>query len=141
MLDKPDFPLRVFYDGACPVCAAEIEHYGRRDREKKLVPVDISSSDFAAAAYGIPLADFLYQLHAIDRRGRVYRGVDAFWAIWQAFPASTLYGFLGSLVVLPGVNGLARLCYRGFARIRTVLPKRKSSCATGSCRIGKDRPP
>lgn len=138
MPDKPEFPLRIFFDGSCSVCATEITRYGRQDLEGNLVLVDISASEFDANRYGIPLADFLYQMHAIDRRGKVYRGVDAFWAIWQAFPASTLYGFLGTLVALPGVNGIARLCYRAFAHLRTYLPKRE--CTTGSCRIGRGRP-
>lgn len=135
----PQFPLRIFYDGSCSVCAAEIGHYGRRNHGGRLVPVDISAPDFDPAPYGITLADLMYQLHAIDRAGRIYRGVEAFWAIWQAFPASTFYGLLGTFVTLPGIRGAARLCYRGFARIRRYLPKRRDLCSTDVCRIGRGR--
>jgi predicted DCC family thiol-disulfide oxidoreductase YuxK len=141
MLQKPEFPLRVYYDGACSVCATEIERYGRRDRAGRLVLVDISDPSFDPAPLGIPLDVLMYQMHVIDRTGRVYRNVEAFWAIWQAFPASTLLGLMGALVMLPGVNTVARLCYRGFARIRKYLPKRRDACTTGSCRIGRNRPP
>lgn len=140
MLTKPEFPLRVFYDGACAVCATEVERYGQRDRAGQLVLVDISDPAFDPAPFAISLAEFMYQMHAIDQAGRVYRGVEAFWAIWQAFPASSLYGFLGVLVTLPVVNPLARLCYRGFARIRQYLPKRAGACKEGSCRIGRGKP-
>ncbi len=78
-------------------------------------------------------------MHAIDRNGTVYRNVEAFWAIWQAFPASTLLGLLGALITMPVVKPIARLCYKGFARIRKYLPKRDVACTTGSCRIGKGR--
>lgn len=131
----PLFPLTVFYDGACSVCAAEMTHYRRKNHGGRLVFVDIGAPDFDSTPYGINLADFMAQMHAIDDAGCVYRGVEAFWAIWQAFPASTPYGFLGTLVMLPGVNTLARLGYRGFARIRKYLPRRPPSCEGGTCRI------
>jgi predicted DCC family thiol-disulfide oxidoreductase YuxK len=136
----PAFPLKVFYDGSCIVCATAVERYGRRDRAGRLVLVDASLPDFDPAPYGISRAEFMYEMHVIDRNGRVYRGPEAFWAIWQAFPASTFYGFLGLLVTLPGMSTLARLVYRGFARIRRFLPKRKDACPDGSCRIGKEKP-
>jgi len=137
---KPRFPLRIFYDGSCSVCAAEVERYGRLDQEGRLILVDISAPDFKPACHGISLAEFMYQMHTIDQAGRVYKGVDAFWAIWQAFPASTLFGLLGTVITLPVINPIARLCYRGFAGIRKYLPKRGDDCTAGSCRIGKDKP-
>ena len=137
MPTKPDFPLRIFYDGSCSVCATEVERYGRMDREGRLILVDISAQGFEPADMGITLDEFMYQMHVIDHAGTVYCNVDAFWAIWQAFPASTLLGLMGMLITLPVINTFARLCYRGFARIRKYLPKRYAACATGSCRIGK----
>ncbi|HEY5974920.1 MAG TPA: DCC1-like thiol-disulfide oxidoreductase family protein, partial [Geobacteraceae bacterium] len=88
---------------------------------------------------GITLEAFMHEMHAIDRDSRVYRGVDAFRAIWQAFPASTLYGLLGALVKLPGVHLLARLAYWCFARLRRYLPKTRDACRDGSCRLGPPR--
>jgi predicted DCC family thiol-disulfide oxidoreductase YuxK len=101
------------------------------------VLIDISAPDFKPEMYNISLPVFMYELHVIDRQGHIYTGVEAFWAIWQAFPASTLYGLMGTLITLPGINLLARFGYQGFARIRKYLPKRKNGCAGGSCRIGK----
>lgn len=140
MPTKPQFPLRIFYDGACSVCATEIERYGRMDREGRLILVDISAPDFDPSPLGITLDEFMYQMHVIDRAGTVYRNVEAFWAIWQAFPSSTFLGLMGMLVTLPVVNPVAQLCYHGFARIRRYLPKRADNCTTGSCRIGQDKP-
>ena len=133
MPHRPEFPLWVYYDGSCSICATEIEHYLRMDRSGHLRPVDISASDFAPPPLGILLAEFTYQLHAVDQAGRIYRGVEAFWAIWQAFPSSTLYGLLGTLLMLPGFNAVARGGYWGFARIRRYLPKRRHDCTAGSC--------
>jgi predicted DCC family thiol-disulfide oxidoreductase YuxK len=139
MPNTPTFPITVFYDGSCSVCSAEIEHYRRKDHEGRLVLVDISAADFKPDRFNIDLQAFMYELHVIDRKGNVYKGIEAFWAIWQAFPASTLYGMMGTLITLPVINPLARLCYKGFAGIRTYLPKASAACADSSCRIGKNR--
>jgi predicted DCC family thiol-disulfide oxidoreductase YuxK len=136
-LHKPEFPARVFYDGHCVVCAREMAHYQRQDRQHRLILVDISAAEFDAQAYGIPLHEFMDQLHVIDAGGRTYRGVEGFWAIWQAFPSSTLYGLLGTVVTLPLINPLVRLGYKGFARIRRYLPKHHDTCTSGSCRIDR----
>jgi predicted DCC family thiol-disulfide oxidoreductase YuxK len=133
----PVFPLHIFYDGSCSVCATEVERYGRKDRDDRLILVDISAPGFDPAPFGISLEEFMYQMHAIDQAGRVFRGVEAFWAIWQAFPSSTFFGLCGALITLPLVNPLARLCYRMFASIRGYLPKRRKNCSSGSCRIGR----
>jgi predicted DCC family thiol-disulfide oxidoreductase YuxK len=76
----------------------------------------------------------MQEMHAIDQAGSVYRGVDAFWAIWQAFPAGSIYGFLGRSITLPLVNQTARMAYQVFARNRKYLPKRPSDCADSHCR-------
>lgn len=137
MPNAPSFPITVFYDGSCSVCAAEIEHYQHKNHEGRLLLMDISAPDFKPELYNLNLQAFMYELHVIDSDGKVYKGIEAFRAIWQAFPASTLYGMVGSLITLPVINLLARLCYKGFARIRTYLPKRSSECANGTCMIGK----
>jgi predicted DCC family thiol-disulfide oxidoreductase YuxK len=140
MTHAPDFPLQVFYDGSCSVCATEMAHYMGKEHGGRLIFVDVSSPDFDPAPYGIAMEAFMHEMHAIDRQGRVYRGVEAFWAIWHAFPASPWSRFLGTLVALPGINPLARLAYRGFARIRKYLPKSRRACDDGVCRRGDDTP-
>lgn len=137
-MKAPRFPLRVFYDGSCIVCATEIEHYLKKEHDDKLVAVDISSPDFDPAPYRISLADFMHQLHAIDQDGLVFKGVDSFWAIWQAFPSSTIYGLMGRIIQLPLVNRLARIGYWLFARVRPYLPKR-DQCDNGTCSIHHKR--
>jgi predicted DCC family thiol-disulfide oxidoreductase YuxK len=129
--------LKIFYDGSCCICSGEMHVYMKKNHGGRLVFVDISEPDFNPDQYGISLADFMYQMHAIDRSGRLYRGVDAFWAIWQAFPASPWYGLLGTLISTPGMRLFARTAYRAFAITRKYLPKRRN----GVCRIGKHPPP
>lgn len=128
----------MFYDGSCIVCATEIEHYLRKDHGGKLVAVDISRPGFDPKPYQVSLADFMHQLHAIDQDGQIFKGVDSFRAIWQAFPTSTLYGIMGRVIQLPLVNLLARIGYWLFARIRPYLPKR-NQCDSGTCSIHHKR--
>lgn len=136
MPTKPHFPVKVFYDGSCSVCAMEIGHYLRQDHGGRLLAVDISAPDFDPVTYSIALETFMYELHAIDQKGSVYLGVEAFWAIWQAFPASTMYGIMAAIIKMPLVNPVARLLYKVFARIRIYLPK-KHDCDSGACKINR----
>jgi predicted DCC family thiol-disulfide oxidoreductase YuxK len=135
MPHPPAFPLTIFFDGACRVCAAEMAVYRSRETSGRLLFVDISAHDFVPGSHGISLEDFMAQLHVIDSTGAVYRGVEGFWAIWQAFPGSSWYGLLGRLIMLPGINGLAWLGYRLFARYRRFLPRRRHTCTGASCRL------
>jgi predicted DCC family thiol-disulfide oxidoreductase YuxK len=139
-MPTPAYPLKVFYDGSCSVCAAEMAIYQRQEHGGRLEFVDISAPEFDPAPQGITLEAFLYEMHAIDREQHVYRGVDAFRAIWQAFPSSTRYGLLGTLVALPGLHLLARGSYWCFARLRRFLPKTRAACRDGTCGLGKNRP-
>lgn len=133
MRDKPRFPLKVFYDGSCSVCSTEMSAYMRREHGGRLEFVDIADPSFDPARYGITLEAFMYQLHAIDRDGRVFRGVDAFRAVWLAFPGSRWYRLLAGLTASPLVRPPAALAYRTFARLRRYLPRRKAAV----CRIGR----
>lgn len=134
---SPAFPLQVFYDGSCSVCARQMERYRRKAPGKGLIFVDISDPAFEPSRYGLTGEAFGRQMHAIDRRGRVYRGVEAFRALWLAFPQSNRYRFLAFLFSLAPVNLPARLAYRVFARLRKYLPRTRSSCDTESCNPGK----
>lgn len=139
MTNSPVYPLQVFFDGSCAVCAAEMAAYRRRQHAGRLEFVDISAPEFDPAPYGITMAAFMHELHAIDGENRVYRGVAAFVAIWRAFPGSTWYGFLGTLASLPGVRMVARFAYWGFARVRKFLPKHHGNpCRGGLCRFDSE---
>ena len=137
----PEYPLKIFYDGSCRVCAAKMESFRRKANGGRLDFIDISSPEFDPTPYGISQAAFRYEMHAIDRGGRVYRGIEALSAVWLAFPSSTLYTGLGRLVTMPGIGYLARLAYRCFARLRRYLPKSQEVCRDGSCRTGRPGAP
>ena len=43
------YPLTLYYDGACPVCALEMDHLRSRDAAARLVFVDIAAPGFDPA--------------------------------------------------------------------------------------------
>src|ERR1043166_3390105 len=54
------YPLTVFYDASCPMCASEILALKEREREARLVLVDCSAAEFDAevlAGTGITRSD------------------------------------------------------------------------------------
>lgn len=137
-MHRPAFPLIVFYDGACIVCATEIAHYGRMAHQGRLRLVDISDPHFDPAPYGRSLEQFMEQMHVLDSKGRYYLGVDAFPAIWAALPGRS-WRLLARVIAWPGVHHLARCGYRAFARLRRYLPRRESQCNGGTCRLHHHR--
>lgn len=136
---SPAFPLKIYYDGSCSVCASEIYAYRRKEHGGRLIFIDIGAPGFDPSPSGITLDEFMHDLHTIDRVGHVYRGVEAFRAIWRAFPTSKWYRLLATLVALPGVNSLARLAYWSFARIRKYLPENHDRGKDGTSQPDKDR--
>lgn len=133
------FPLEIFYDGSCRVCATEMESYRRRNPQQRLRFVDISADDFRPQQYGKEMADFMARLHVRDARGQFATGVDAFLLIWQAYPSGSCYRLLAGLIGLPGIHLLARGGYALFARYRHLLPKRGQDCQDGTCNLNHPR--
>lgn len=139
MMTSQAYPLEIFYDGSCVVCSTEMEVYRRRNPEQRLLFTDISSPEFDAGEYPRTQQQFMAELHVRNARGEFYTGVDAFLALWNAFPSGSLYRLLGGVVALPGVHLAARGGYLLFARFRHLLPKRSSKCDSGTCNLKHPR--
>ena len=121
---RPIYPLTVFYDGGCPVCAREMACYRRRVCDGRLSFIDISQPDFDPTLYGRSRQEFMAQMHVMDTNGRFFVGVEAFRALWRGMPG-VVYPFLATLAGLPGIHLLARVGYHWFARLRHYLPRPK----------------
>ena len=68
--------LTIYCDGACPMCALEVDMLRRRDREHRLRWVDISAPGFDAAAHGFAQRDLDAVIHGVRDDGSVVRGLD-----------------------------------------------------------------
>ena len=103
-LDRPV----CYYNGACPVCRFEIEHYKHGPDGNAVRWHDLGSDPEALAAFGIDRAGAKRRLHVLDEAGRMHSGIDAFILIWQRMPR---YRWLGRLVGRRGVRPVAALLY------------------------------
>lgn len=130
------YPLTVFYDGACPICAREMALMKRLDRTERLSLLDFSSTGFDAAPTGLTIADLSAVIHAQWADGTVMTGVDVFRAIWDAVGL----GFLSRLSRLPLVAPLMVSAYGWFARNRLWLTGRKNACPGKACAAVSSKP-
>lgn len=133
------YPLQIFFDGSCRVCSAEMESYRRKNPDNRLEFIDISDDHFRSDTYGKSLGDFMGELYVRDANGNFSTGIDAFIAIWQAFPSGSVWRLAAATLGLPGIHALSRAGYRVFARYRYLLPRRRQDCATGICSLDHEK--
>ena len=87
MEPRTTFPLTVYYDASCPLCASELHALAARDRDGRLVLVDCSAPNFDErpfAADGITRASMLKAIHARDAGGRWLKGIEVFAEAYRA---------------------------------------------------------
>jgi predicted DCC family thiol-disulfide oxidoreductase YuxK len=109
--------LTVYYDGACPLCRAEIDYYRARLGADRIAFVDVSSAD---PGDGLSCAVALARFHVREADGRLLSGAAAFARLWRALPG---WRWLGRLVGTRAVLPVAELAYRGFLPLRPRLSR------------------
>lgn len=75
--------VKVWYDGACPLCLREIALMRRLDRRGAITFVDVAAG--ADPSCPIDRATLLARFHA-EEEGVVHSGAAAFAAMWRAIP-------------------------------------------------------
>jgi predicted DCC family thiol-disulfide oxidoreductase YuxK len=104
--------ITVCYNGACPVCRAEMERY-RRIANTHALPLgwnDINTAPELFRRHHIDFDTAMRRLHAVDAQGRLIRGIDVFVAIWRRLPR---YRWAAAIVGSPLVRPLAWALYEG----------------------------
>lgn len=104
----------VYYDGACPLCRAEIGLYKRLGAKAQFC--DVAAE--AAPPEGISRAEALKRFHVMDRNGRVRSGARAFAELWKATPGWRCAGRIGAL---PPFVWIGEGIYRVFLLTRPAL--------------------
>jgi predicted DCC family thiol-disulfide oxidoreductase YuxK len=115
MTDTPT--LTVCYNGACPVCRGEMEHYQRiaerAAADGRALPLGWNDFNTAPDLFRLHNIDFdtaMRRLHAVDAQGRLIRGIDVFVAIWRILPR---HRWAAAIVGFPLIRPLAWLAYEG----------------------------
>lgn len=121
----------LFYDGSCPLCKKEINHYVRIDKDKKVDWIDISTDTLLLKQFEISHSDAMKQLHVIDQNGDLFIGVDAFMTIWQFLP---YYQHLKQAVTLLHIKRLMIWAYDIFVKQRYKNYLQRQACST-SCKL------
>jgi predicted DCC family thiol-disulfide oxidoreductase YuxK len=116
------YPLIVFYDASCPLCATEMHALRELDRAGRIELVDCSApqfSDDGLRAAGITRSSLMGRMHARDARGRWLAGMDAFEAIYRAAGLESVAQLWGD----PRWRPLFDRVYPWIARNRQLLSR------------------
>ncbi|MGA1178704.1 MAG: thiol-disulfide oxidoreductase DCC family protein [Burkholderiaceae bacterium] len=110
--------LRVFYDGACPLCQKEISVYQRADRAQAIEWCDVS--DPRNTALPLPREALLARFHVQQMNGRLISGARGFIQVWRQLPG---WRWLALPASMPGVPTLLEWAYLGFLRVRPAMQR------------------
>ena len=116
------YPLTVFYDASCPMCANEMLSLRERDHGAHLEIVDCSAPEFdeeVLAGTGITRAELMKRIHARDAHGRWLAALDAIEAAYRAAGLERAARFWGARELRPLLDPL----YRWIARRRQALSR------------------
>ncbi len=116
----PAAAAEVFYDGACPLCRAEIAQYRRMNGADAICWRDVAAGE--APPETTPAAA-LARFHARRGDGRLVSGFAAFLAVWRAYPRLAP---VARLMDRQPFLWLGEAAYRLFLRVRPLWrPARK----------------
>lgn len=118
-MNAKGFPLTVFYDASCPVCALEMDALRRRDGCGRLNLVDMSAAGFDAGAHGFDARDLDAVIHAVRPDGTVLRGMEV---LREAYAGAGLGPLLGA-TRWPLLKPVFDAAYAGFARHRHAISR------------------
>ncbi|MGE6790547.1 Predicted thiol-disulfide oxidoreductase YuxK, DCC family [Pseudomonas guineae] len=134
MNKQPHWPLTLYYDGDCPLCAREIRLLRKRASTERLSLIDISQSDFQAEATGHSKETLQNRLHAHFADGQWVTGLDATLWSWRAAGLDRW----AAPLTWPALRPLLEFGYRLFCRLRPHLtwlphPDASQRCTNNQC--------
>lgn len=109
--------VRVWYDGACPLCLREIALMRRLDRRGAIRFFDVAAASDPSCP--VDRAALLARFHA-EEDGVVHEGAAAFAAMWRAIP---LLRPLGLAARNPLALRLLEALYIRFLKVRPRLQR------------------
>ena len=109
--------LTVYYDGACPLCQAEIGHYKSQEGADRICFVDAAAD---ALPQDLDRQTALGRFHVRAADGRLISGAAGFAEVWKALPK---WRWAAKLAAIPGMLWMLERMYRAFLPIRPYLSK------------------
>lgn len=111
--------LTLFYDGACPLCQAEILFLSGRNEAGLLEFVDINSDYFNAERVGISCENALASISGQYSDGTLIYGVPVFSAAYGRAKLPFLAWLFSRKVLRPGLH----MGYQFFAKHRHTISR------------------
>jgi predicted DCC family thiol-disulfide oxidoreductase YuxK len=107
----------VYFDGACPLCRREVDHYRRQAQSAPMTWIDVSTCHAAELGADLDRAAALARMHVRRADGRLGSGAAAFAEIWRHLPS---YAWLARLAAWPRLLAVMEAGYVGFLRLRRL---------------------
>ena len=111
--------LTVYFDGACPLCQAEINHYRKQEGAGAICFVDVSRSE-ETLAVDLTKQQAMKRFHVRANDGLLLSGAAAFVAVWSTLPRWRL---AARLAALPGILRILEAAYRLFLPARPAVSR------------------
>ena len=122
--------LTVLYDGACSLCCASVARVRRVDPRGHIELLDLHDASVPARFPQVNLDDAMRLMQAVDPRGRVYSGIDAWARVGLSLPGWKLIAWL---LLVPGIHFVAKHFYTWVARNRYRW--NRELCGDGTCAL------
>ena len=135
--------LTIFYDGACPLCCAEMELLLRKDSDNKICLIDIHSEEFVTKATEFNVSDAMKILHG-TYQGELLLGLAVTHRAWTLVGKGFLVAPLNWPIVKPLSHQLYLLVAKHRQAISSFLAKvfklNSQQCNKGTCYDNRANP-
>jgi predicted DCC family thiol-disulfide oxidoreductase YuxK len=122
--------LTVLYDGACSLCRASVARAQRFDAERRIEFLDVRDPVVTSRFPQVDRETALRSMQAVDGRGQVWSGAEAWARIGMLLPG---WNLLAWVLLLPGLRQVGSKIYDWVARNRYRW--NREACADGSCSL------
>ncbi len=99
-------PIRILYDGNCPICRRKVAFLKKCDRKEKLCFSDIREEESLPRQTGIHMEQLEKQIHAVLPDGTVIRRMDVIRAAYREVGLGWLAAPTGWPVLRPCFDAL-----------------------------------
>ncbi|BAW80724.1 thiol-disulfide oxidoreductase DCC [Candidatus Nitrosoglobus terrae] len=105
-------PIKVYYNSACPLCRAGINRQKTKMADCQVDWNDVHTQTGIHREVSPDLEFVRKKIHAINEKGEIKIGIEAFEVIWKNSPNER---WKAKLISLPGIKPMLILLYDIFA--------------------------
>ena len=120
----PRAAIRVFYDGACPLCRREIGWYQGKRGAERIEWVNVAGGADVRVPKGLTREDLMLRFTVQRRDGVTARGAAGFVAVWRALPGAAR---IARVADNPVVIGIGEILYRLILKVRPLWQPRQKA--------------